>query len=254
MTYIIKLLDQKQNLNYFNFQNNTKKATDCSSNRQYHQTKSYIVIQYTTVTIYSRYKDVLETVHRNKSPLKLSLFQRQVSSFLQRFCPQLNSDDVLCNEIFFEGFQVSAAKISEYQSLLKLYLGDVSRKRKSDLTSKITDINKQLDMLKNKMLKASDIKLDLKKGTMHLSILAAQKSSFLCEIVATASKIRDKTQNCKLKERLAEQSQCKNKDLCKVMEPELKLKCLNIDLLWVKGYHNLEIRNLKRIPANTKFT
>ena len=124
-------------------------------------------------------------------------------------------------------------------------------------------------MLKNKMLKASDIKLDLKKGTMHLLILAPQKSSFLCEIVATASKIRDKTQNCKLKERLAEQSQCKNKDLCKVMEPELKLKCLNIDLLWVKGYHNLclnidllwvkgyhnlEIRNLKRIPANTKFT
>ena len=199
-------------------------------------------------------QDILETAHRNKSPLKLSLFQRQVSSFLQEFCPQLNSDDVLCNEIFIEGFQVSAAKISEYQSLLKLYLGDVSRKRKSDLTSKITDINKQLDMLKNKMLKASDIKLDLKKGTMHLSILAAQKSSFLCEIVATASKIRDKTQNCKLKERLAEQSQCKNKDLCKVMEPELKLKCLNIDLLWVKGYHNLEIRNLKRIPANTKFT
>ena len=110
-------------------------------------------------------------------------------------------------------------------------------------------------MLKNKMLKASDIKLDLKKGTMHLSILAAQKSSFLCEIVATASKIRDKIQNCKLvyklRKRLAEQSQCKNKDLRKVMEPELKLKCLNTDLLWAKGYHNLEIRNVKHIPANT---
>ena len=110
-------------------------------------------------------------------------------------------------------------------------------------------------MLKNKMLKASDIKLDLKKGTMHLSILAPQKSSFLCEIVATASKIRDKIQNCKLvyklRKRLAEQSQCKNKDLRKVMEPELKLKCLNTDLLWAKGYHNLEIRNVKHIPANT---
>ena len=108
------------------------------------------------------------------------------------------------------------------------------------------------------MLKASDIKLDLKKETMHLSMIAAQKSSFLCEIVATASKIRDKIQNCKLvyklKERLAEKSQCKNKDLCKVMEPELKLKCLSTGLLWVKDYHNLEIRNLKRIPANTKFT
>ena len=108
-------------------------------------------------------QDILETAHRNKSPLKLSLFQRQVSSFLQEFCPQLNSDDVLCNEIFVEGFQVSAAKISEYQSLLKLYLGEVSRKIKSDLTLKIADISKQLDMLKNKMLKASNIQLDLKK-------------------------------------------------------------------------------------------
>ena len=79
-------------------------------------------------------EDVLETLHINKSPLKLSLFQRQVSSFLQKFFPQLNSDDVLCDEIFVEGFQVSAAKISGYQPLLKLYLGDVSRKRKSDLT------------------------------------------------------------------------------------------------------------------------
>ena len=110
-------------------------------------------------------------------------------------------------------------------------------------------------MLKNNMLKASDLKLDLKKGTIHLSKLAAQKSSFLCEIVATASKIRDKIQNCKLvyklRKRLAEQSQCKNKDLPKVMEPELRLKCLNTDLLWAKGYHNLEIRNVKHIPANT---
>ena len=110
-------------------------------------------------------------------------------------------------------------------------------------------------MLKNKMLKASDIRLDLKKGTMHLSLLAAQKSPFLCEIVATASKIRDKIQNCnlvyKLRKCLVEQSQCKNKYLRKVMEPELKMKCLNTDLLWTKGYHNLEIRNVKRIPANT---
>ena len=30
-------------------------------------------------------------------------------------------------------------------------------------------------MLKSQMLKAKDIKLDLKKGTMHLSMLAAQK-------------------------------------------------------------------------------
>ena len=102
-----------------------------------------------------------------------------MSSFLQKFCPQLNSDNGLCNEILVEGFQVSAANNSEYKSLLKLYLGDVFRKRKSDLTSKITDINKQLDMLKNKMLKASNIKLDLKKGAMHLPMLAAQKSSFL---------------------------------------------------------------------------
>ena len=29
------------------------------------------------------------------------------------------------------------------------------------------------------------------------------------------------------------------------------MKCLNTDLLWTKGYHNLEIRNVKRIPANT---
>ena len=108
-------------------------------------------------------QDILETAYRNKSLLKLLLFQCQVSSFLQEFCPQLNSDNALCNEIFVEGFQVSAAKISEYQSLLKLYLGDISRRRKSDLTSKIIDISKQLDMLKNKMLKASDIKLDLKK-------------------------------------------------------------------------------------------
>ena len=107
------------------------------------------------------------------------------------------------------------------------------------------------------MLKASDLKLDLKKGTIHLSKLAAQKSSFLCEIVVTASKIRDKIQNCKLvyklRKRLAEQSQCNNKDLPKVMEAELKLKCLNTDLLWAKGYHNLEIWNVKRIPANINF-
>ena len=98
------------------------------------------------------------------------------------------------------------------------------------------------------MLKASDIRLDLKKGTMHLSLLAAQKSPFLCEI-------RDKIQNCnlvyKLRKCLVEQSQCKNKYLRKVMEPELKMKCLNTDLLWTKGYHNLEIRNVKCIPANT---
>ena len=37
------------------------------------------------------------------------------------------------------------------------------------------------------------------------------------------------------------------------MKAELKLKCLNTDLLWAKGYHNLEIRNVKRIPANTNF-
>ena len=34
------------------------------------------------------------------------------------------------------------------------------------------------------------------------------------------------------------------------MKAELKLKCLNTDLLWAKGYHNLEIRNVKHIPAN----
>ena len=125
-------------------------------------------------------QDILETAHRNKSPLKLSLFQRQVSSFLQEFCPQLNSDDVLCNEIFVEGFQVSAAKISEYQSLLKLYLGDVSRKRKSDLTSKITDISKQLDMLKNNMLKANDLKLDLKKrNNAFVNVSSTKKFLFV---------------------------------------------------------------------------
>ena len=59
-------------------------------------------------------QNVLETAHRNKSLLKLSSFQCQVSSFLQKIYPQLNSDDILCNEIFVEGFQVSAAKISEY--------------------------------------------------------------------------------------------------------------------------------------------
>ena len=68
-------------------------------------------------------------------------------------------------------------------------------------------------MLKNQMLKVSNIKLDLKKGTMHLLVLATPKSSFLCEIVPTASKIRDKVkiQNCKLvyklRKHLAEQSQ-----------------------------------------------
>ena len=103
-----------------------------------------------------------------------------MSSFLQEFCPQLNSDDVLCNEIFIEGFQVSAAKISEYQSLLKLYLGDVSRKRKSDLTSKITDISKQLDMLKNNMLKANDLKLDLKKrNNAFVNVSSTKKFLFV---------------------------------------------------------------------------
>ena len=29
------------------------------------------------------------------------------------------------------------------------------------------------------------------------------------------------------------------------------MKYLNTDLLWAKGYHNLEIRNVKHIPANT---
>ena len=66
-------------------------------------------------------QDVLETAHRNKSSLKLLLFQCQVSSFVQTFCPQLNSDDVLCNEIFVERFQLSASKIFKYQSLLKLF-------------------------------------------------------------------------------------------------------------------------------------
>ena len=39
----------------FNKFSNTKKATHCPLNRQHHQTKSYAVIQYTTVTIHSRY-------------------------------------------------------------------------------------------------------------------------------------------------------------------------------------------------------
>ena len=125
-------------------------------------------------------QNVLETAHRNKSLLKLSLFQHQVQSFLQKIYPQLNSDDILCNEIFVEGFQVSAAKISKYQSLLKLYLGDVSRKGKFDLTSKITDISKQLDMLKNNMLKANDLKLDLKKrNNAFVNVSSTKKFLFV---------------------------------------------------------------------------
>ena len=90
-------------------------------------------------------------------------------------------------------------------------------------------------MLNCQLLKASDIKKHLKRGTMHFLMLAVQQSSFLCDIVATASRIREKTQNYmllyKLRKHLAEQSQCKNKDLCKVMDPESKLKSLDTDLL-----------------------
>ena len=109
-------------------------------------------------------------------------------------------------------------------------------------------------MLSCQLLKASDIKIHVKKETMHFLTLAVQKSSFLFDIVATASRIREKTQNYmllyKLRKHLAEQSQCKNKGLCKVMDPESKLKSLDTDLLWAKGYHNLENRNVKHIPAN----
>ena len=102
-------------------------------------------------------------------------------------------------------FQVSAVNIFKCKLMLKLYLEEVSRKRKFELTQKIKDISQQLDMFKNQMLKVSDIKLDLKKGTMHLSILAWQKSSVLCEIVAMAYKIKDIIQNyklvCKLRKR-----------------------------------------------------
>ena len=89
---------------------------------------------------------------------------------------------------------------------------------------------------------------------MQFLMLAVQKSSFLCDIVATAFRIGKKTQNYmllyKLRKHLAEQSQCKNKVLCKVMDPESKLKSLDTDLLRAKGYHNLENRNVKHIPAN----
>lgn len=76
-------------------------------------------------------------------------------------------------------------------------------------------------MLSCQLLKASDIKIHVKKETMHFLTLAVQKSSFLFDIIATASRIREKTQNYmllyKLRKHLAEQSQCKNKDLCKVL-------------------------------------
>ena len=84
------------------------------------------------------------------------------------------------------------------------------------------DISQQVDMLKRdvEMLKVSDIKLDLKKGTMHLSILASQKSSVICEIIAMAYKIKDIIQNYKLvyklRKRWAEEIQCKKRIFVKL--------------------------------------
>ena len=98
------------------------------------------------------------------------------------------------------------------------------------------------------------MKLDTRRGKHYLSVLAATKSSALCQVAALASEIKSSIGGnkliYKLKKCVCEQKQRKNKDVRSITEANLSIKCLNTQLSWEKAHHNLSIRRVKRIPSN----
>ena len=202
-------------------------------------------------------QDVRENVNNREkiNDFAFIFSRKKVSEFLKTHCQQLASEDVLSNKPFIEGIEHSVKSIVEYMNLFEKYSQNKHRKKETDLSKKLTDINKMIDTLKQKMGVASSIKIDMKMGTQQLSVSAALKQEHLGKVMSYATEIKELLKKeeviMKLKKRSNQQLSIKNKEALLMEKNELNLKCLNSTLEWEKAYEKVITQTVQNLPFGT---
>ena len=163
--------------------------------------------------------------------------------FLKSNCPALLTEDVLHSNSFITGMRPFLDEYFIFKKVHEEYLKTKTHvnTRKTELSKSLRRIDDSLNVLKENLISAGEIKLALKLSNLATVVSHGNE---LASVIKTSQVVQ------KMKKRIQQCTSSDEKVLKEINKYKTNLRCFNSSLTLEKSFHDLENSNKSNIPLD----